>query len=152
MPFPVFWCDRNLFFTADGETVQQNLFMTIIYKHPVTRLMTFSKRTICLICSLLFGFCCLLSSHLPSISIVPQPVSVSPSLSLQDQTSQSADPSRTNPSRSPLCRAANTAVQAPRTPLLQTPNSELQTDPVLVEKLPTGWMHTHLHTTYCVVQ
>lgn len=100
-------------------------FRIILSKHPVKPLVAFTKHSICLNCLLWFGaflvpLCCS-SSYV--IVILPFH---------QDQTSQSTDPSRTNPSRSSLRCATNTSVKAPHTSVLQTP-PKLQTGPVLVE-------------------
>lgn len=119
---------------ADGTF----LWSSQIHKHPVIHLITFSQHSICLICyssARVHSFFCCSLSHLPLCLPFFSTTCVIVSLCFcpQDQTSQSADPSWTNPSRSPLCRAANTPLQAPHAPLLQTPDSELQAGPVLVE-------------------
>lgn len=54
---------------------------------------------------------------------------------LQDQTGQSTDPSRADSSRPTVCCAATAPLQAPGSPVLQTPDTELQTGSVLVEQL-----------------
>lgn len=96
--------------THDNIQLAHHLF-NLLFIHLVS--------LVCLSCC---GFICSSTFVISSLCVSPQ-----------DQTSQSTDPTRENPSWSPLCRAANIPLQAAHAPLIQTPNSELQTGPVLVE-------------------
>lgn len=128
------WEAEGIFLTADREIHREHLFMIISDLQtschtPDVIQPAHHLFNLLLICTVLPVYFCSLLLLLFSMTYVVVYIG----FSAQDQTSQSTDPSRTNPSRPPLSCTANTPLQTPHTALLQTPDSELQTGPVLVE-------------------